>query len=112
MEPDWERDFKDIVSRIKPGEIEDPEVGISLEEINKTIIFLTETAMFLSRFVARYIDDEETDFPDELVNLIPTLQTMCNEMSTTLLDEEGDDDDVCQCEQCQMEREDEDDDDE
>lgn len=100
---DYEKEFKEIISRLEPNEVPDPAVGISLSDINQTITALTEASMFLSRFVTRFLEDESTLFPDSLINTLDAVRALSIEISDVMIEDEGEGD--CECEQCALEDE-------
>lgn len=79
MAQEWEQEFERLVE-----DIEISDVGTSVVNINQVIWRLNEAAMFLSRFIQYGLLNPDTDFPDEVIAILPHLAFLAGEASVLL----------------------------
>lgn len=92
-EKDWEHAFQKIVESINMEDmISDPREGVSIAEINKTILGLTEAAMYLSRFLDQFLQYQDMGFPDVLSPKLKEIVKLADEIADELAD--------CNCPEC------------
>ena len=92
-EKDWEHQFQRIVENLDMEDmVTDPREGISLWEINRAILGMTEASMYLSRFVGQFIQHDDMSFPDVLGPKLREIVKLADQIADELAD--------CSCPEC------------
>src|SRR5688500_4767268 len=89
---DWDHQFQRIVDSLDMADLTDPREGITLEDINRAVLGLTEASMYLSRFMGQFMQHDDMEFPQEIETALRQIIGLADKISDELAD--------CDCPEC------------